>query len=282
MSPSPSEAPRSGDAATRVRPAPWARAFRRGIGRRPRHTVYARPQGLQSWPSDARWIPGAAASEFVDFAAWCAANEGADATLRLSGHLIHNLIVDPALALADEDAVRRYAGQQFAHYHGPQAHDWPLAPWFDASGAGVCALHGLDLAALRATASRHDVRLRGVAPAWSAGLASATIAKPSLGAAGRRALAVVEGTMLTWLVIENGRITALQQRYLDAPRVGALAGLLARLVAETAALAEDAFVVGWALEADADGALPRAQLLAPLGAHASTPRWLLDTMDAPP
>lgn len=284
MSPSPIDELRPSRAAERARPGPWARALRRAIGHRPRHTVYARPEGLQSWSSDARRNTGAAASaaEFVDFAAWCAANEGAEATLRVSGHLIHNLIVDPVMALADEDAVRRYARQQFAYYHGPQADEWPLASWLDRSGSGACALHALDLTALRAAAARHDVRLRGVAPAWSAGLASLSAANPSLAAAGRRALAVVEGTMLTWLVIENGRMTALQQRFLDAPRVPTLADLLVRLVAETPALAEEPFVVGWALEDADDGLLAHAQLLAPLGAHASAMRWMLDAMDAPP
>lgn len=278
MSRSPSDAASAPTGAARALPRPRGNALRRVIGRQPCRVVYADARGVQSWPHG----PTAPIEAHADIAAWCAANEGTDARLCVSGHLLHNLLADPTLALDSEDAVRRYARQQFVHYHGAPARDWPLAPWVNATGAGACALHSLDLAGLRTTAARHAVRLRSVVPAWSAGLTSLSAARPSFARTGRRALAVVEGPSLTWLVVDTARIVRLQQRFLDAPQVAALAELLDRLLAETDDLVEPPFVIGWGLQGADAAALPAAQLLAPLGGRAAAMRWLHDAMDGPP
>lgn len=215
---------------------------------------------------------------------WCAAHHGAQARIRVSGHLLHSIVVDPALRLRDDAAVRAYAMQQFTYYHGTKAQHWPLAVWCSGAlagaSAGACALHSFDLPALQAAAARHGVRLRSIAPAWSAGLTSLAIRRPSFAGLGLHALALVEGTLLTWLVADAGRIVALQQRYLDAPHTDALADLLDRLESEGGALAEPPLVVGWGLEGSGHASRLRVNVLGPTGDGQTVGAWMLDTMNA--
>lgn len=270
--------------------AALARTLRR-VGRRaPQRSVCLQAGGVLSWDVAKRAAgePPATArlAEFDHFDAWCTANEGCDARLFVSGHLLHSLWIDPALKLADEEAVRAYARQQFAHYHGAPARQWPLAVWAEGAQAGACALHALDLDALRASAARHGVRLRSVAPLWSAGLGSLTARVPAFADAGPRALALVEGTLVTWLLADAGRVLALQQRFLDAPQVEALAALLGRLTAEGGLMVDLPVVVGWGLHDAETSAEPSTELTSRLRAHVvgslagSGPAadWVLDTM----
>ena len=206
-------------------------------GAAPAHTLYLGAQdglapAVQAWSGAAFERVQTAPS----FDAWCAAHPGTRVRLCVSAHRLHGLVVDPTLALPDAAALQRYARQQFCHYHGDAVQAWPLATWSLGAGAtrshGACALHALDLGALRASAARHGVRLRSVTPAALAGLASLTRQQPSLGQAGRRGLAIVEGRLLTWLVVDAGRLVGWQQRFLERPSRAALAELLAQLVSE--------------------------------------------------
>jgi hypothetical protein len=272
-----------------------ARTLRRVSRRAPQRTVCLQAGGVLSWDIARRGGgESPATARFDDFDAWCAANEGCDARLFVSGHLLHSLLIDPALTLVDEEAVRAYAGQQFAHYHGAPARQWPLAVWADGPQAGACALHALDLDALRASAARHGVRLRSVAPLWSAGLGSLTACVPAFADAGPRALALVEGTLVTWLVADARRVLALQQRFLDAPQVEALAALLGRLAAECGLMADLPVVVGWGLheaeprtesstESVTESATEltsklRAHVIGSLAGSGPAANWVLDTM----
>ena len=267
-------------------------AWRRGIGRSlrrargclPLHTLYLQAQGVLAWntvnarTTGIRTTDIGATATFENFEAWCRVNPNSEARLFVSGHLLHSLVVDPALRLRDEDAVRQYARQQFVHYHGTPARQWPLAVWSTAAYSGACAAHSVDLAALRATAASHDVHLHSIAPAWSAGLASLTRQVPSLAGPGPSAVALVEGSLVTWLTASAGTITSMQQRYLDAPRTGLLTELLDRLVEETGPFAHPATVVGWGLE---DGAIPpalRANVVSPPGGRDAAACWMLDSM----
>ncbi len=257
------------------------RSVRRARGSVPRHTVYLQAHGLHAWRHASGTHADTIATAYASFDSWCVANPGADATAYVSGHLLHSLVVDPAMALDDDAAVRSYARQQFAHYHGAEARRWTLAAWCDDFGAGACALHALDLGALRVTAAKHDVQLRSVAPAWSAGLRSLAAFKPSFAAPGLHALALVEGTLLTWLAVDSGRIIAMQQRFLDAPRGAALADVLARLVDEsTPSLVEPPLVVGWDLDDSENAALLPCQRIGPLASGGATTRWMLDLIGA--
>jgi hypothetical protein len=256
-----------------------AQAFWRG--RAPRHTLYLHPQGLTAWRAGA--VP-TAPEHFADFDAWCRAHPGSQARLLLSGKGLHSLLIDPGLSLGDEETLRTYARQQFAHYHGAPARQWPIAVWSDGKPeghAGACALHGFDLDALRASAKAHQVHLTGVAPLWSAGLGSLAQRVPAFGGPGRHALALVEGRLVTWLVTESGAVTALRQRHLDAPDTARLAALLNDLSAGTEPLSTPPLLVGWGLDDDAGSGLP-AQALTPLhtGSGALGP-WVLDAMGTP-
>jgi hypothetical protein len=260
-----------------------ARTLRRVSSGAPQRTVCLQAGSVLSWDMAKRGVSRSpATARFDHFGAWCVANEGCDARLFVSGHLLHSLLIDPALKLADEEAVRAYARQQFAHYHGASARHWPLAVWTDGPQAGACALHALDLDELGACAARHGVRLRHMAPLWSAGLGSLTARVPAFADAGPRALALVEGTLVTWLVADTGRLLALQQRFLDAPRLDALAALLGRLMAEGVRLADLPVVIGWGLH-DAESRTEltstlRAQVLGSLDGSGPTADWVLDTM----
>jgi hypothetical protein len=268
----------------------WPRAVARAVrglrGQVAQHTLLLDAQGVRAWRTglsrrtDARHAAPVASSSI---AAWCAANPGSDVRMLVSGHLLHSLVIDPALQLQGDDAaVRRYAQQQFAHYHGAAARQWPLAPWSDSAGAGACALHSVDLAVLQSTAAGHAVRLRSVVPLWSAGLASLSACTPAFAAPGRLALALVEATLVTWIVVDAGRIQALQQRYLDGPRMDALAGLLSQLVAESGPLQALPIVVGWGLEDSGHAAHLPARVCLPLSHPTAHAEWVLDTMRAAP
>lgn len=218
-------------------------------GRLPRHVAYLHAQGVASWPA------GGGAAEHADsFAAWCAAHAGADVRLRIAGEFVHGVAVDAGLQLRDARAVRQYALQQLTHYHGPQAAAWPLAAWADGAQCGACGLHGVDLAAMCVEAAAHGVRVLAATPAWSTALATVAAAVPELRGAGRRALLLVEGSAATWLVVTDGRLVTLRQRFLDAPQADAVARLLATLATEGEPLAGLPVVAGWGLAAPA--ALP--------------------------
>ena len=176
--------------------------------------------------------------------------------------------------------VNRMGGarQQFVHYHGTPARQWPLAVWSSANSSGACAAHSVDLNALRATAASHHVLLHSIAPAWSAGLASLTRREPSLARPGPSAVALVEGSLVTWMTANAGTLTSMQQRYLDAPRADLLTELLDLLVAETGPFAQAAAVVGWGLE---DGPVPPARyanVISPPDGRDAAACWMLDSM----
>lgn len=257
------------------------RTLERARGRVAQQVVYLGADGVaacQAATDSSHRGNAAATDEYADFNAWCQANSGCDARLFVSGHLLHSLVVDPALRLFDEPAVREYAAQQFNHYHWPQAQQWPMAVWALPSNSGACALHSVDLPTLMAQAAAHDVRVRSIAPVWSAGLDSVSRLKPAFGGAQPHALALVEGRHVTWLVARAGSVVALQQRFIDTPRVDALASLLHRLVIETGPFAEPPLVVGWGLDDAPSSPSWPAQVLTPLGRHAACAAWLLDAM----
>jgi hypothetical protein len=257
------------------------RALQRARARVVQQVVYLGAAGVSAWHAltDSSHSGAATATgEYADFNAWCQAHSGCDARLFVSAHLLHSLVVDPALRLFDEPAVRAYAAQQFGHYHGVQARQWPMAVWAHASNSGACALHSVDLPALMAQAAAHDVRVRSVAPVWSAGLDSVSRLKPAFGGAQPQALALVEGRRITWLVAQAAGVVALQQRFIDTPRIDALADLLHRLVIETGPFAEPPLVVGWGLDDARSAASLPAQVLTPLGQHTACAEWLLDAM----
>lgn len=150
------------------------------------------------------------------FAAWCREQPGTAVELIVSARALHELLAEPGLPLADLDAVRAYAQQQFAHYFGAAAQRFAVAPWQQGGASGASALHGLDLAALLAQADAAQVRIAAVRPAWAAWLASLPAATRA--ASGR--LAWHEADVAVVITLDQGRVAGLQSR-----RVHALADL---------------------------------------------------------
>ncbi|MGQ3094685.1 MAG: hypothetical protein ACT6RP_14620 [Roseateles sp.] len=149
-------------------------------------------------------------------AAWCRDMPGTAVELVVSAKALHELVIEPGLPLADLDAVQAYAQQQFAHYFGSMAQRFAIAPWRLGDAAGASALHGLDLAALRAQVDAARVRLVAVRPAWAAWLASLPAATRA--ASGRAVWH--EGDVAVVIQLDRGRVTGLQSR-----RVQSLADL---------------------------------------------------------
>lgn len=143
-----------------------------------------------------------------EFAAWCRDMPGTAVELVVSARALHELVAEPGLPLADLDAMQAYAQQQFAHYFGAAAQRFAVAPWQLGEAAGASALHGLDLAALRAQADAAGVRVAAVRPAWAAWLASL----PAATRAGSGRAVWHEGSVAVVIQLDRGRVTALQSR----------------------------------------------------------------------
>jgi len=156
----------------------------------------------------------------AEFEAWCREHPGTAVELVVSAKALHELVAEPGLPLADLDAVQAYAQQQFAHYFGAAAQRFAIAPWMLGTAAstvaGASALHGLDLAALRAQAQAASVRIAAVRPAWAVWLASL----PAETRSGSGRMVWHEADVAVVIRLEQGRVTGLQSR-----RVSALADL---------------------------------------------------------
>lgn len=207
-------------------------------------------QWLRSWlrPTVALYLPAQAPEQV--FEAWCRAHPGTPVRLLLAGGLTHQALVhsptEPSrwgrdwlkqLSGRGLAAMHTRAAQDWAQHYGPQAHAWPLAIWSGAGLDGSCALHGARLDALRRSAHAHGVRLQSAVPLWAALLPWADAQQPQWWCARRAvvpapgedaadatvaALAVVEGTLLTWVHCSPSGVRAVQQRRLVAPTLEAL------------------------------------------------------------
>ena len=250
MSPSPIEvaAPQPSSQRAAGWPTRALQQLRRATRRSGVHTLFVHRGGISAWVP----IAQAKATEpqaHTTAGEWCAAHRGQAANVVVSGHLLFSLHIDAALPLTDAAALRTYARQQFGHYHGTPAQAWPLALWPDAHQRVACALHGIDLPALRAQAEAHDVHLRCMLPAWALALQSARHQVPAL-AGGRCAVVLVEGTLVTWMALHGGALVGLRERFLDTPTTAALTELLAELNAEFSPLGlleQQPVVVGYGL-----------------------------------
>lgn len=142
----------------------------------------------------------------------------------VSARLLHELVCEPGLPLADDAALHTYARQQFAHYFGAPAQRWPLATWTAGNQRGASALHGLDWAALSAAAEAGGVLLKRVRPAWAAALHTLAAEEPVWRTSPLATLAWVEGVVLTLVQPNAG---TLRQQRLAVPTQAALDEALA-------------------------------------------------------
>lgn len=149
-----------------------------------------------------------------DFAAWCNAHSGGRCRLWLSSALLHELVCDPGLPLADDAAALAWARPLLQHYHGDAALAWPLAAWQQGRQRGVSALHGASLDTLRSSAQQAGVRLLAVKPWWSLQLQQALRQHRALRGPQARLL-IAEDARVAVLGLERGRLTQLELRRLD-------------------------------------------------------------------
>ncbi|MDE2081235.1 MAG: hypothetical protein KGI90_07775 [Burkholderiales bacterium] len=222
---------------------------------------------------DAAWRyggPEAIPERIMPVSDWAATLAGSSVRLVLSGALTQQILVeDPATPLADEEAVRGWGRHQFIHYHGRPAEQWALAAWHDASQRGVAAVSGIDLGALRREAEQHRIVLRAIQPWWAVALHAAGAEVPALMLAPAAELWLVEGAQVTRLRSGLGRLTGIEQHWLDRADVRALADLLGSLQVDGA----QAWVHGYGLDENGVEALP-ARRLGSLSGSRPAPRWL--------
>jgi hypothetical protein len=200
-------------------------------GRRlaPPHALWLGPDGLWDHGPMPGWRPWARGGQdhawprrHDSFDAWCAASPGQACQLILSAWLLHELLLDPRLPLADDTARLAYARGLLQHYHGEAAAAWPLAAWQAGGRHGVSALHALTLPALQASARQAGVSLRGIRPWWSLALAMAWQQVPALAHADTGRLQLVDGLLVTQIELARGRVHQLLQRRLAAAQPGCL------------------------------------------------------------
>lgn len=213
-----------------IETSPWTRRLA------PSHALWLSPTGLWDFGPMPGWRPwsapaaaASAARHHTGFDTWCRAMPGQACQLVLSAWLLHELLLDAALPLADDSARLRYARGLLQHYHGDAAAQWPLAAWQAGGQRGVSALHATTLPALQASARQAGVALRMVRPWWSLALALAQQQLPTLAAADSARLLVVDGLLVTQIDLARGRLRQLQQRRLADASPAALAGLQASL-----------------------------------------------------
>lgn len=256
------------------------------VGRCRLATHWARPQALFLNASGVQ----AANEPPQAFADWCRQHGGGAATVIVSTQLLHELVCEPGLPLDGEADLQAYARQQFSQYFGAAAKAWPFATWrvgatAGANGAttatdrcGASALHGPGGAALAATAAAHQLLLRRVQPAWAPVLLRLAALEPQWLNAPAAALAWVEGPVLTWLLLQDGRLHSLRQLRLSAATPAALSETLLELLGQAPGI-KTVLILGYGLAA---GELAVAaighnaaaiRLLAPLDGSAPEPAW---------
>ncbi len=201
---------------------------------------------------------------------WLAANPGANARIVLSGALTHQLVVsDPALPIADAEALLAWARHQFVHYHGSAAQRWPLSVWLSAGQRGASAAHGIDLDAVLRRAADSGVRVRAVQPWWAVALQAATLAAPTLALADRAELWIVEGQRVTRVGCGQGRVRQIEQHWLSSASLSALAARLA----ECEVPSQTTWVLGYGLQPGEHAPLVARPLGELQDAHPA-PAWL--------
>jgi len=206
-------------------------------------------------------------SRHESFADWCQAHVGAACSLVVGARLLHGFAFEPGLPLPDAATREAYARQQFTHYFGAIAQRWAVATWSVDGVGGASALHGVDLAALRAAADLHGVSVRRVEPFWAPLLRTLKRREPAWFMAERAALAWVEGSLLSWITLDAGRVTGLRALRLAEPTHAALHALLSELRAKEPG--RRLVLGGFGLDAVAAPALADATLLGKLDAGAA-------------
>jgi len=232
---------------------------------------WARPQALWLQPDGVRELRPNGASAVQPWSSWCQAHAGGAAQVWVSGALLHHLVSEAGMPLEDDAALNAYASQLLGHYFGASAQRWALAPWRSGERSGACALQGADLAQLQAVAQAHAVDLRTLRPAWSVALAALQASEPEWARAPQAALAWVEGQLVTWVGLQQGRCVTLRHARLAEATLESLGEALNHLRAEQArGVAVETRVLGYGLAAAAAPIWPGVRVLGRLDGDAPT------------
>lgn len=223
----------------------------------------AQPQRFWLDEAGLNALDGSASTPLAD---WAAQHGGSALSLIVSERLIHPLLCEPGLPLADASAVAAYAQQQFLHYFGSAAQRWPLAGWRQGQGeaAGAFALHVPDWPQRQELLAAQALRLASLRPASVAALQALAEQEPSWFLAEHAALAWVEGGLLCWVRLARGVPQAWQHLRLAEASSAALQERLTELQAPWPGLLLR--VRGYGL-ADALPQQPRLQAAGPEAAH---------------
>lgn len=232
---------------------------------------WARPQTLWLQPDGVRELLPNGATAVQPWNNWCQAHAGGAAQVWVSGALLHHLVSEAGMPLEDDAALNTYASQLLGHYFGAAAQRWALAPWRSGERSGACALQGADLAQLQAAAQAHGVALRSLRPAWSVALAALLASEPEWARAPLAALAWVEGQLVTWVGLQQGRCVTLRHARLAAATLESLGEALNHLRTEQGkGAAVETLVLGYGLAAANSPPWPGVRILGRLDGDAPT------------
>jgi hypothetical protein len=228
-----------------------------------------RPEGV--WDLDAIGAGDIA----PDMPQWLAAHPGSEIRVLLSGRLVHPLLVrDAVLAGAREADRRAWARQQFLHYYGPEAADWPLVLWAEGPVLAAAALHGADLPGWQSFAVDHGSRLSTIRPWWSVVPTKVAASADGWPGAGRAALMLVEGAHAAWVHFDDGRLCAVEQRRAEAPDAPAMAALLEEWQAEHEVPIAATVVAGFGVLGRTDELAALGRVLGDLGTTQPDAQWI--------
>ena len=260
----------------------WKLPLRRALGlTRPVHALLADAHGVWAWePRDCH----APATRHASISAWMARHPGCDLRLWVSAELARSLVPASAVAHAgpdlnvDQNAVnapdlRVRARHELVRRYGAAAQSWALATWYTARGLGVCALSGIDLAALTRAAHAADVRIRAVVPWWYHAFSQATHCVSAIHQAPMAQVCVVEGQQVAWVSATYGVLADVQQTVLADACVDALRDALLGRTQQANTRCDTSVVLGQGLRDGAHTHTLDALVLGRLDG-AQPPQWL--------
>ena len=246
-------------------------ALRRRLGlRHPAYALLADAHGVWAWSPRDSHAPATRHSNVED---WVSSHPGCDMRLWVAGHLVHSLARTSAPTLEDDEALHSRARSELVEQHGAIAAKWALATWKNGAARGVCALAGIDLAALTEHGRRHGVRVRSVVPWWYHAFQEAKRCVNALNDAPSGNVCVVEGRQIAWLSTTCGLLTDIRQVSVDDDSIEAVRDAIGRLTRQSRNPLETPVVLGHGLKDGARTHPLNATVLGRLDGE-QPPQWL--------
>lgn len=246
-------------------------ALRQRLGlRTPAYALLADAHGVWAWsPRDSH----APATRHPNVEDWVSNHPGCDMRLWVAGDLVHSLAQTSAPTLEDDEALHSRARLDLVEQHGLSAAKWALATWKNDAARGVCALAGIDLAALTEHGRRHGVRVRSVVPWWYHAFQEAKRCVNGLNDAPSGNVCVVEGRQIAWLSTTRGLLTDIRQVSVDDDSIESLGEAIRRLTRHSKDRVETTVVLRHGLKDGARTHPLNATVLGRLDGE-QPPQWL--------